>query len=112
MFASSSVIGNHVDDTAMVHDVMPVRDRRRETEVLFDEQDGEALRLELGDRAADLLDDHRRQPFVGSSSKRSLAPVRRMRPIASICCSPPESFVPLASQPLLECGKSSKICGT
>ena len=33
-------------------------------------------------------------PSVGSSSSSSFAPVRRMRPIASICCSPPDSFVP------------------
>jgi hypothetical protein len=33
-------------------------------------------------------------PSVGSSSKSSFAPVRRMRAIASICCSPPESLVP------------------
>src|SRR6266404_4863922 len=34
------------------------------------------------------------RPSVGSSSSRSLAPVRRIRPIASICCSPPDSLVP------------------
>src|SRR5215471_17541289 len=33
-------------------------------------------------------------PSVGSSSRSSRAPVRRMRAIASICCSPPESLVP------------------
>src|SRR5215510_13934744 len=33
-------------------------------------------------------------PSVGSSSSRSRAPVRRMRPIASICCSPPDNLVP------------------
>jgi hypothetical protein len=43
---------------------------------------------------ADLLDDDRRQPSVGSSSSRRFAPVRRMRAIASICCSPPDSLVP------------------
>jgi len=38
--------------------------------------------------------DHRREASVGSSRSSSRAPVRRMRPIASICCSPPESLVP------------------
>ena len=33
-------------------------------------------------------------PSVGSSSSSRRAPVRRMRPMASICCSPPESLVP------------------
>ena len=36
------------------------------------------------------------RPSVISSSSRSLAPVRRMRAMASICCSPPESLVPCA----------------
>ena len=34
------------------------------------------------------------RPSVGSSSSSRRAPVRRMRPIASICCSPPDSLVP------------------
>ena len=33
-------------------------------------------------------------PSVGSSSSSNFAPVRSMRAIASICCSPPESLVP------------------
>ena len=33
-------------------------------------------------------------PSVGSSRSSRRAPVRRIRPIASICCSPPESLVP------------------
>ena len=34
------------------------------------------------------------RPSVGSSSSSRRAPVRRMRAIASICCSPPDSRVP------------------
>ena len=36
-------------------------------------------------------------PSVGSSSSSIRAPVRRMRAIASICCSPPDSRVPGAA---------------
>ena len=41
------------------------------------------------------------RPSVGSSSSSSVAPVRRMRAIASICCSPPESCVPWLRAALL-----------
>src|SRR5689334_8496696 len=49
------------------------------------------------------------RPSVGSSSRRSRAPVRRMRPIASICCSPPESLVPGLRRRSLRFGNSVKI---
>src|SRR5688572_23896648 len=52
-----------VDDPAALHDVVAVGHGGREAEVLLDEQDREALRLEPGDRAPDLLDDDRRQPL-------------------------------------------------
>src|SRR5215510_8636479 len=48
-------------------------------------------------------------PSVGSSSRRSRAPVRRMRPIASICCSPPESLVPGLRRRSLRFGNSVKM---
>src|SRR5437764_9856494 len=54
-------IGNHVDHAAVVHHVVPVGDGRRKAEVLFDEQDREALRLQLRDGPSDLLDDDRRK---------------------------------------------------
>src|SRR3569833_1867635 len=49
------------------------------------------------------------RPSVGSSSIRKLAPVRRMRAIASICCSPPESFVPWLFSRSFRFGNNSKI---
>ena len=45
------------------------------------------------------------RPSVGSSSSSRLAPVRRMRPIASICCSPPGQLGALAAAALLQVGK-------
>src|SRR5262249_28649769 len=49
-------------------------------------------------------------PSVGSSSNNSRAPVRRVRPIASICCSPPESLVPwLEPRRSFRLGNKSKM---
>src|ERR1700690_92579 len=56
-------VGNHFDDASMFHHVVPVRDRRRETEVLLDQKYGETLALEPRDRTPDLLDDDRREPL-------------------------------------------------
>src|SRR5262245_7965490 len=50
-------IGETVDDAAMFHHVVAVRNRRRETKILLDQEDGEALLLEHADGLADLLDD-------------------------------------------------------
>src|SRR5580700_10040273 len=50
------------------------------------------------------------RPSVGSSSIRKRAPVRRMRPIASICCSPPDNLVPWLPSLSFRFGNSSKIC--
>ena len=47
------------------------------------------------------------RPSVGSSSRISRAPVRRMRPMASICCSPPDSLVPWLAVRSLRLGKMS-----
>src|SRR6266567_6377183 len=52
------------------------------------------------------------RPSVGSSSIRKLAPVRRMRAIASICCSPPESLVPWLLSRSFRLGKRSNICSS
>src|ERR1700734_3013966 len=53
--------GEGVDDPAVLHDEKSVGQSRGETEILFDEQDRETLPLELGDGAADLLNDDRRE---------------------------------------------------
>src|SRR5437868_14858729 len=54
-------IGKPLDDAAMFHDVIAVRDGRGEAEILFNEQDGKSLLLERADGAADLLDDDGRE---------------------------------------------------
>src|SRR5919197_2782481 len=58
-------VGDRIDDAAVLHDVVPVGDGGREPEVLLDEQDREAFRLEPADRGADLLHDHRSKPLRG-----------------------------------------------
>src|SRR5262245_10135323 len=50
------------------------------------------------------------KPSVGSSSRSSRAPVRKIRAIASICCSPPDSLVPwLEPRRSLRLGNSAKM---
>src|SRR3984957_13395541 len=49
------------------------------------------------------------RPSVGSSSSKSRAPVRRMRAIASICCSPPDSFVPWLFSRSRKFGNNAKM---
>ncbi len=100
-------VGEGVDDLSVLHDEEPIGRSRGEAEVLLDQEDGEAVALELGDGAADLLDDDRPKPLVGSSSMRKRAPVRRIRAIASICCSPPESLPPPLESRSLRLGKSA-----
>src|SRR5208282_2527717 len=54
-------IGERVDDPAVLHDEKSIGQSRGEAEILLDEQDRETLPLELGDGAADLLNDDRRE---------------------------------------------------
>src|SRR6185503_8137892 len=56
---------DHVDHLPVLDDVEAVSQRGGKSEILLDEQDREALVLQLADRVADLLDDDRRQPFRG-----------------------------------------------
>ncbi len=53
--------GEGVDDPAVLHDKKTVGQGRGEAEILLDQQNREPLPLELGDGAADLLDDDRRE---------------------------------------------------
>src|SRR5262249_11522653 len=52
-------IGELVDDAAIFHHVVAIRNRRSEAKILLDQKDGEALLLEHADGLADLLDDDR-----------------------------------------------------
>src|SRR6185503_11091209 len=44
-------VRDHVDDAPVLHDVVAVRDGGREAEILLDQQDREAARLQRLDRA-------------------------------------------------------------
>src|SRR5580700_9246483 len=56
-------IDDHVDDTPVLDDVMPVRDGRGKPEILLDQQNREALSLQRANNRADLLHNDRRQPL-------------------------------------------------
>src|SRR5499427_3381077 len=52
-------IGEPIDDAAIFHHVVAIRNRRSEAKILLDQEDGETLLLEHSDGLADLLDDDR-----------------------------------------------------
>ena len=58
----------------MIHHVVTVGDGGREAEVLLHQQHREAALLDLADGAADLLHDHRRQPFGRLVEQQHLGP--------------------------------------
>src|SRR5262245_4257355 len=56
-------IGEPVDNAAILHHVVAIRNRRSEAKILLDQEDGETLLFEHADGLADLLDDNRRKAF-------------------------------------------------
>src|SRR5690349_4474502 len=52
------LVRDHVDHPAVLDHVVAVGELGGEAEVLLDQQDGEALPLQLADRPPDLLHDH------------------------------------------------------
>src|SRR5216117_4140103 len=76
-------------DAAFLEHVVPVGDARQGTQILVDDQDGEARGLQSLDRAVDLDADERREASVASSRMSMRGLVISARPMASICCSPP-----------------------
>ena len=66
-------VGDHVDDAAVLDDVMPVGDGRGKAEILLDQQDGEALAPSAcGSRAPICCTMTGARPSVGSSSSSRL----------------------------------------
>ena len=59
--------------------------------VLLDQQHGHAVLVDLADDVEDLLDDQRRQPHRRLVEQQQPGLPISARPIASICCSPPDS---------------------
>ena len=86
-----------VHDAAGVEHDRIARDALHDAEVLLDEQNG--VSSETRSRAsATSVTSSGDSPFVGSSMSSSRLSFRSARPIASICCCPPES-VPAACLP-------------
>src|SRR5437588_4704210 len=54
-------VGKAVDDAAMFHHVIAVRNGRSEAKILLDKKNRETLLLEQANGVADLLNDHRSQ---------------------------------------------------
>src|SRR5271167_5092929 len=53
------LVADHVDDAAVLDDVVTIGEGRREVKVLLDEKDRKALLLQGADDRADLLNDDR-----------------------------------------------------
>ena len=78
-------------DRAVFQDVGAVGVLERQVRVLLDDEDGRAGAFEVGEDAEDLLDDLRREAGARFVEHQQFGRAIRARPIASICCSPPES---------------------
>src|SRR5438477_1000657 len=101
-------VGNHVHHPAVLHDVVTVGHGRREVEVLLDQQDGEALLLEAGDGAADLLDDDGRQPLGRLVEQEEAGAGAKDAPDGQHLLLAARELGALAAQPLLEIGEEGE----
>src|SRR5207302_6006011 len=98
-------IAEPVDDPAIFHHVVAIRNRRCEAKILLDQEDGEALSFEGADGLADLLDDDRRQPLgrlVEQEQARAGAQDAADREHLLLAAG---ELGALARQPVLEVGK-------
>ena len=93
-----------LDDPALGEQVVAVGDGGGEVHVLLDEQDGDALGLDLPRMISPICCDDApgRGPRWARRSSSSRAPIRSTRAMASICCSPPDSLVPGKSPALVQ----------
>src|SRR5436190_14310678 len=97
-----------VDDLAVLDNVVAIRDRRGEAEILLDQEDGETLRLQPRDGLADLLDDDGREPLgrlVQHQEPRAGAQDSRDREHLLLAA---RKFCTLAMQPFPEVRKEIK----
>src|SRR4051794_1553766 len=101
-------VGEAFDNPAVFHDVITVRDRRGETEILLDQEDGKALLLERANGAADLLDDQRREPVGRLVEQQHTRAGAQDAPDCQHLLLSARGLGALAAQPLLEIGKQRK----
>src|SRR5258706_15914641 len=113
---SPHVFGVHIlaealfDDLAARHDEVVIGERFGEIVVLLDQQHGHLAALgERGNHVADIFDDRRLMPSVGSSRIRIFGSAASARPIASCCCWPPERSPPRRCSMSFSTGNMSKI---
>jgi hypothetical protein len=83
-----------VHDHALLHDVVAVGELHADLEVLLDQQDGDAFGLDGFSCATISSTITGARPSTGSSRISRRGWFMSARPMASICCSPPESCPP------------------
>ena len=81
-------------DPALLKHIRIVGDSQRSARVLLHEKNGQTGRAEVLERVKDLMHEQRRETRIGSSSIRKRGSPINARPIASICCCPPERDPP------------------
>src|SRR5947209_11388591 len=101
-------VGEAFDNPAVFHDVITVRHRRGETEILLDQEDGKALLLERANGAADLLDDDRREPFGRLVEQQHTRAGAQDAPDCQHLLLSARELGALAAQPLLEIWKQDE----
>ncbi|MGY4313460.1 hypothetical protein ACVWW1_002763 [Bradyrhizobium sp. JR3.5] len=105
MLADSSELAKPSITLPVLDDVVAVGNGRGEAEILFDQQDGESLRLQARNGVPDLLNDDRRQPFgrlVQHQEARAGAQDARNRQHLLLAA---RELGALAVEPLLQVGK-------
>ena len=78
-------------EVPIVEDIGALRHLQALHHVLLDQQDGDAVGVDARDQREQLLDQQRRKAERGLVEDQSFGSAIRPRPIASICCSPPDS---------------------
>ncbi len=94
-------------DFPVFDDDETVRQRSREILVLLDQKDRVSSVLQFKHEIEESIDDDRRQSLRNLIKQRIFAPVRKIRAIASICCSPPDNLVPCVFFRSARFGRSS-----
>jgi len=87
-------------DPALLDHHVPVGQRHQRRQVLVDDEDRLALGLERAHAGPDASRISGASPSVASSRITRRGLVISARPIASICCSPPDSWLPAIAPPL------------
>src|SRR6516225_10169036 len=98
-------VADHVDDAAVLDDIVAIGESRREVKVLLDEKDREALLLQGADDRADLLNDDRGEALGRLVQQQQGRPCPQYPSDSQHLLLAAGKLGALAAAPLLEVGK-------